>query len=163
MPPKFHPQPPTHLLKSFFVGPRFAIVGPNGIGKSTLLNLIGGSLEPTSGTVVRNPRVRLATFSQHHVDGLDLALTPIAIMCKGYPDVKEQELRAHLGSFGVSGNLALQPLYTLSGGQKSRVALAKVRGTWGADQAGVLVAVFQAVCCRIHLQRRRHVCSKGLD
>lgn len=46
---------------------------------------------------------------------------------QAYPEVKEQELRAHLGSFGVSGPLALQPLYTLSGGQKSRVAFAKVR------------------------------------
>ncbi|CAK9169266.1 unnamed protein product [Ilex paraguariensis] len=40
--------------------------------------------------------------------------------------VPEQKLRAHLGSFGVTGNLALQPMYTLSGGQKSRVAFAKI-------------------------------------
>ena len=52
-------------------------MGPNGIGKSTLLQLIAGTLEPTSGVITRNPRVRLATFSQHHVDGLDLALTPL--------------------------------------------------------------------------------------
>ncbi|MCI02549.1 ABC transporter F family member 3-like, partial [Trifolium medium] len=40
--------------------------------------------------------------------------------------VPEQKLRGHLGSFGVTGNLALQPMYTLSGGQKSRVAFAKI-------------------------------------
>jgi ATPase subunit of ABC transporter with duplicated ATPase domains len=50
----------------------------------------------------------------------------LQIMLRAYPDLKEQEARSHLGSFGVSGPLALQPLYTLSGGQKSRVALAKV-------------------------------------
>ena len=68
----------------------------------------------------------MATFSQHHVDGLDLALSPLQIMLRAYPDLKEQEARGHLGGFGVSGPLALQPLYTLSGGQKSRVAFAKV-------------------------------------
>jgi ATP-binding cassette subfamily F protein 3 len=47
-------------------------------------------------------------------------------MLRSYPDLKDQEARQHLGSFGVSGQLALQPLYTLSGGQKSRVAFAKV-------------------------------------
>ncbi|GAB4813067.1 hypothetical protein N2152v2_000113 [Parachlorella kessleri] len=84
---------------------RFAIVGPNGIGK-----------------------VRLATFSQHHVDGLDLALTPLQYMAKCYPQAKEHEHRAHLGSFGIHQELAGQAMYTLSGGQKSRVALSKV--TW---------------------------------
>lgn len=65
-------------------------------------------------------------FSQHHVDGLDLALSPLQIMLNSYAGLKDQEARQHLGSFGVSGPLALQPMYTLSGGQKSRVALAKV-------------------------------------
>ncbi|KAK9804716.1 hypothetical protein WJX72_001738 [[Myrmecia] bisecta] len=107
---------------------RFAIVGPNGIGKSTLLNLISGHLEETAGHIQRNPKVRLATFSQHHVDGLDLALNPLQYMMKSFPSVKDQEFRSHLGSFGISGDLALQAMYTLSGGQKSRVAFAKV--TW---------------------------------
>lgn len=51
--------------------------------QSTLLNLISGRLEATSGTITRNPRVRLATFSQHHVDGLDLALTPLNVRVRG--------------------------------------------------------------------------------
>lgn len=105
---------------------RFAMVGPNGIGKSTLLGLISGSLEPTKGTITRNAKVRMAVFSQHHVDGLDLALTPLAYMLASFPNTKDQEHRQHLGSFGIGGDLALQPMYTLSGGQKSRVAFAKV-------------------------------------
>ena len=64
-----------------------------GIGKSTLLNLIAGSLEPTSGHITRNPKVRMATFSQHHVDGLDMALTPIQALLRSFPNTKEQEIR----------------------------------------------------------------------
>lgn len=105
---------------------RIAMVGPNGIGKSTILKLISGDLQPTSGTVFRSAKVRMAVFSQHHVDGLDLSSNPLLYMMRCYPGVPEQKLRAHLGSFGVTGNLALQPMYTLSGGQKSRVAFAKI-------------------------------------
>lgn len=105
---------------------RLAMVGPNGIGKSTLLKLISGELEPSSGTVFRSAKVRMAVFSQHHVDGLDLSSTPLLYMMRCFPGIMEQKLRAHLGSFGITGNLALQPMYSLSGGQKSRVAFAKI-------------------------------------
>eukprot|EP00271_Cylindrocystis_brebissonii_P003829 TRINITY_DN15071_c0_g2_i1.p1 TRINITY_DN15071_c0_g2~~TRINITY_DN15071_c0_g2_i1.p1 ORF type:complete len:764 (-),score=206.39 TRINITY_DN15071_c0_g2_i1:552-2843(-) len=105
---------------------RLAMVGPNGIGKSTLLKLISGELKPTEGTVFKSGKVRLAVFSQHHVDGLDLSKSPLLYMAHAFPGVPEQKLRGHLGSFGVSGTLALQPMYTLSGGQKSRVAFAKI-------------------------------------
>ncbi|XP_024537100.1 ABC transporter F family member 3 [Selaginella moellendorffii] len=105
---------------------RLAVVGANGIGKSTLLKLISGELEPVSGTVFRSPKVRMAVFSQHHVDGLDLSSTPLLYMSRCFPGAPEQKIRAHLGSFGLSGNLALQAMYTLSGGQKSRVAFAKI-------------------------------------
>ncbi|KAI5655297.1 hypothetical protein M9H77_32484 [Catharanthus roseus] len=105
---------------------RIAMVGPNGIGKSTILKLISGELQPTSGTVFRSAKVRIAVFSQHHVDGLDLSSNPLLYMMRCFPGVPEQKLRGHLGSLGITGNLALQPMYTLSGGQKSRVAFAKI-------------------------------------
>ena len=58
-----------------------------------MLGLISGSLEPTKGTITRNAKVRMATFSQHHVDGLDLALTPLAYMLASFPNTKDQEHR----------------------------------------------------------------------
>lgn len=127
----YHPGAPV-LFKNLNFGldteSRLSIVGPNGIGKSTLLGLISGTLEPTKGRVYRNPKVRLAIFSQHHVDGLDLALTPLQYMAKCFPEAKDPVHRSHLASFGVGQELATQTMYTLSGGQKSRVALAKI--TW---------------------------------
>ena len=64
-----------------------------GIGKSTLLGLISGALEPTQGTIMRSAKVRMAVFSQHHMDGLDLALTPLAYMLASFPNTKDQEHR----------------------------------------------------------------------
>ena len=84
--------------------------------------------------------MRLATFSQHHVDGLDLALTPLAVMIRTYPGLKEEKARSHLSSFGISAELATQSMYTLSGGQKNRVAFAKVRSS-GKDGTCREVAV----------------------
>ncbi|GAV68693.1 ABC_tran domain-containing protein, partial [Cephalotus follicularis] len=100
--------------------------GCNGWSKSTILKSIAGELQPSYGTIFRSAKVRIAVFSQHHVDGLDLSSNPLLYMMRCFPGVPEQRLRAHLGSFGVTGNLALQPMYTLSGGQKSRVAFAKI-------------------------------------
>ncbi|XP_057811628.1 uncharacterized protein LOC131025858 [Salvia miltiorrhiza] len=105
---------------------RCCLVGPNGIGKSTILKLISGELQPSSGTVFRSAKVRIAVFNQHHVDGLDLFSNPLLYMMRCFPGVPEQKLRGHLGSLGITGNLALQPMYTLSGGQKSRVAFVKI-------------------------------------
>nr|AAL66714.1 ABC transporter-like protein [Glycine max] len=78
---------------------RIAMVGPNGIGKSTILKLIAGDLQPSSGTVFRSAKVRIAVFSQHHVDGLDLSSNPLLYMMRCYPGVPEQKLRAALRFF----------------------------------------------------------------
>jgi ATP-binding cassette, subfamily F, member 3 len=103
---------------------RIAIVGPNGAGKSTLIKLLLGELESQTGHVTRNPKLRAACFTQHHVAQLDLSLSPLDYLCKIFPGNKPEVVRAHLGQFGLSGDLALQRIGTLSGGQKSRVAFA---------------------------------------
>lgn len=73
----------------------------------------------------------------------------LQIMLRSYPNLKEQEARQHLGSFGVSGPLALQPLYTLSGGQKSRVAFAKVGGGQGRGGKWLLAVHDGMACCLV--------------
>lgn len=103
---------------------RIALVGPNGAGKSTLMNLIQGKLRPTEGFVNVNPQLRLAVFTQHHLDSFDLKLSPLQNMMQRWPLATEPELRAHLGNYEITGNDALKPMKFSSGGQKSRVAFA---------------------------------------
>jgi len=99
-------------------------VGPNGQGKSTVLKLCAGELEGVSGAIFRNPRIRIARFSQHHVDQLNLDQTPVEFLQGLFPGKDSQFYRSHLGSYGVQGQMALQTIRTLSGGQKSRVVFA---------------------------------------
>jgi len=100
---------------------RIALVGANGAGKSTLMNLLAGELEPTGGQVIRNGKLKFAKFSQHFVDQLNLDVSPVEHFMNTYPGVTIQTARSHLGSFGLSGDIVLRTINTLSGGQKSRL------------------------------------------
>jgi len=103
---------------------RIALVGANGAGKSTLLKLLIGQLELTDGASFRNPRANIALFTQHHIDLLDPMLTPLEQFAKDNTNVPTERIRAHLGAFGLIGDMQLRPIYLLSGGQKSRVSFA---------------------------------------
>ncbi|GAA94054.1 hypothetical protein E5Q_00701 [Mixia osmundae IAM 14324] len=103
---------------------RIGIIGPNGAGKSTLLKMLIGQLEPSQGQLNRNGRLRIGYFAQHHIDALDVAVSPVAFLMRQHPGRTEQEYRAFLGHFGITGMTSLQVIGTLSGGQKSRVAFA---------------------------------------
>jgi ATP-binding cassette subfamily F protein 3 len=107
---------------------RIGVIGANGTGKSTLIKLLMGELEANSGEIKRLPGVRVALFSQHHMDNLDLSLNCIDNFLAVFPKVHPQQARRHLGSMGITGELSLQRVRTLSGGQKSRVAFALI--TW---------------------------------
>jgi ATP-binding cassette subfamily F protein 3 len=71
----------------------------------------------------------VALYSQHHVDGLDLATPALTHLAAAFPGVPEPALRGHLAGFGVPVDLATRPMWSLSGGQKARVALAKAAWT----------------------------------
>ncbi|QLL33925.1 hypothetical protein HG536_0F02500 [Torulaspora globosa] len=103
---------------------RIALVGANGCGKTTLLKVMMEQLRPLKGYVSRNPRLRIAYFTQHHVDSMDLGTSAVDWMSKTFPGKSDEEYRRHLGSFGITGSLGLQKMQLLSGGQKSRVAFA---------------------------------------
>ena len=74
--------PLTHSYKHVLIPSQ---VGPNGIGKSTLLKLILGELEPSSGEVKRHGRLRMGRFTQHHVDQLDLGKSALDSFLAMYP------------------------------------------------------------------------------
>jgi ATP-binding cassette subfamily F protein 3 len=105
---------------------KIAIVGPNGAGKSTLVYLLTQQTEPTAGICHRHGRLRLGLFSQHHVDQVELGISSVAFLQGKFPGRTEEEYRRVLGRFGLSGMTALQPIGTLSGGQKSRVVFAQM-------------------------------------
>ncbi|XP_055908027.1 ATP-binding cassette sub-family F member 3 [Eupeodes corollae] len=105
---------------------RICIVGENGAGKSTLLKIIVGQLSTIHGNIVMHRGLRIGYFAQHHVDHLNMNVTCVGVLEELFPGKPDEEYRRQLGSFGISGTLALQSIASLSGGQKSRVALAKM-------------------------------------
>lgn len=105
---------------------RVAIVGPNGAGKSTFLKLVEGEILPTKGWINRNTRLRLARFSQHHLETMDAENDSVNHMKRLDEEMPLEEARAYLGRFGLSGELATKPIKFLSGGQKSRLAFAEL-------------------------------------
>jgi len=109
------------------LGSRIGILGRNGGGKSTLLAAIAGAAKPLRGEVRRHHNLRLGYFTQHSVDELLATTLPsmsgVDLLSKRF-GIKEQEARAFLARFGLGGRLGVQPMGTLSGGQKVRLCLA---------------------------------------
>ncbi|ELU00846.1 hypothetical protein CAPTEDRAFT_171496 [Capitella teleta] len=102
---------------------RVAIVGPNGVGKTTLLKLLIGELEPKSGEMRKNHRLRIGTYNQHSADQLTMDESPVEYLRSKY-NMDYQDSRKMLGRFGLSGHAHTISNKDLSGGQKARVALA---------------------------------------
>jgi len=103
---------------------RIGILGANGAGKSTLLKVMQGKLIPTKGNMTVNRNMRVGVFAQHHVESLDLKSNCVDCVQAKYPGLSDQDARNILGRFGINGDMALRSISSLSGGQKSRVALA---------------------------------------
>jgi len=104
-------------------GAKVVVLGLNGAGKTTLLRLLAGQEEPDTGAVLAGHGLRTGYYAQEH-DTLDLDGTVWENVRHASPDAPEQELRNLLGSFMFSGDQLSQPAGTLSGGEKTRLALA---------------------------------------
>ncbi|GAB3884798.1 ABC-F family ATP-binding cassette domain-containing protein [Kibdelosporangium lantanae] len=104
-------------------GAKVVILGLNGAGKTTLLRLIGGMEAPDSGSVQPGHGLRLGYYAQEH-ETLDHEASVWSNIRHAAPDTPEQQLRTLLGTFLFSGEQLDQPAGTLSGGEKTRLALA---------------------------------------
>ncbi|KAI5281765.1 ATP-binding cassette sub-family F member 3 isoform X1 [Manis pentadactyla] len=105
---------------------RICVVGENGAGKSTMLKLLMGNLAPVRGIRHAHRNLKIGYFSQHHVEQLDLNVSAVELLAHRFPGRPEEEYRHQLGRYGISGELAVRPVASLSGGQKSRVAFAQM-------------------------------------
>jgi len=125
----YSPDPKDELYSDLDFGidldSRIALVGPNGVGKSTLLKLLVGQLNSTQGMVRRHQHLRIAWYHQHLTDQLDLDLSALDYMMKCFPgEVEMEKMRQIVGRFGVTGKAQTVPMRVLSDGQKSRVVFA---------------------------------------
>ncbi|KAI1301692.1 ATP-binding cassette sub-family F member 3 [Halotydeus destructor] len=105
---------------------RICIVGDNGSGKTTLLKLLNGMNSPTKGIRHTHRNLKIGYFTQHHVDQLVMNQSALEFLATKFPGKPSEYYRAYLGRFGVTGDMSTQPLASLSGGQKSRVAFANI-------------------------------------
>ncbi len=109
-------------------GEHWGILGPNGCGKTTLLKCLLGRLPPDEGRIVRGHNVEIGYFDQHLEDwdedlpAVDAVLTTETVKA----DLVEQRRRDLLAKFGITQDRALRPLRQLSGGERCRVALARL-------------------------------------
>jgi ATP-binding cassette subfamily F protein 3 len=105
---------------------RIVLVGPNGAGKSTLLKMLAGVLESDAGERKLDNRARLAYFAQHQIEALNFDNTLFEEVSQAAPTLLPQAVRNLLGRFLFSGDDAFKRIGILSGGEKARVALAKL-------------------------------------
>jgi len=104
-------------------GSRVAILGLNGAGKTTLLRILAGELAPDTGEVVPGHGLKLGYYAQEH-ETLDVDRSVLDHMRSAAPDQPDAELRRILGAFLFSGEDVEKPAGVLSGGEKTRLALA---------------------------------------
>ena len=107
-------------------GARAALVGPNGAGKSTLLKMLAGTLPFDRGERTLGAHVAVHYYAQHQLDALTPSLTVLEELERAAPELGQTRLRTILGTFLFSGDAVEKKIAVLSGGEKARVALAKM-------------------------------------
>ena len=110
-------------------GDKVAVVGDNGAGKSTLLKIISGEIPADSGEVIVGHNALLSYFGQHQAQELSSALTALDTLSLSVEDMTVTQIRSLLGAFLFRGEDVDKKVGVLSGGEKSRLALAKMIAT----------------------------------
>ena len=107
-------------------GEKIGIIGVNGAGKTTLLRMIAGELPYDSGAIKIGNGVKVGYYAQHHADSLDMTATAFEVVQRAAPDASPNRVRSILGAFMFSGDDVDKPTKVLSGGERARVALARL-------------------------------------
>ncbi len=107
-------------------GEKICIIGPNGAGKTTLLKIIAGELEASGGTTKVGSKVDVGYYAQHHADTLHRESTVFDEVYRAGKGASPNRVRSVLGAFLFSGDSVDKPISVLSGGERARVALARL-------------------------------------
>ncbi len=111
---------------TMYRGDKIALVGPNGAGKSTLLKMIAGAIEPDAGTIEYGVHVSKTYYAQHQLEELHPGNTVFEELDRVAPGWSVSQVRTLLGAFLFTGDAVDKRVSVLSGGEKSRLALAKM-------------------------------------
>lgn len=115
----------AHLNLHVRTGDRVALIGSNGVGKSTLIKLIAGELTPDNGYIHYGANTDIGYYDQHQAF-LDPNKTILDEVWDRFPQMEQSDVRSALGLFLFTGDDVFQPIRTLSGGEKGRVALTEL-------------------------------------
>jgi ATP-binding cassette subfamily F protein 3 len=107
-------------------GEKVGIIGVNGAGKTTLLRMLAGEIPHDAGAIKLGGDVKVGYYAQHHADTLDMSSTVYEVVLRASPDTQPARVRSILGAFMFSGDDIDKPIKVLSGGEKARVALARL-------------------------------------
>jgi ATP-binding cassette subfamily F protein 3 len=107
-------------------GTRLGLLGRNGAGKSTMMKLLAGVLAPLAGQRVEGKGLQIGYFAQHQLEQLRPDESALWHLTRLSPKTREQELRDFIGGFNFHGDQATEPVGPMSGGEKSRLALALI-------------------------------------
>ena len=111
---------------SLLPGQRIGLLGANGAGKSTLIRTLTGELPLLAGERTAGEHLAIGYFAQHQLDDLDAGRSALEHLQRESRGERDQVLRDFLGGFGFSGEQALVPVARFSGGEKARLALARI-------------------------------------
>ena len=114
----------NNISLSFSPGDRIGLLGANGAGKSSLIKLLAGELQPLSGTRLEADALNTGYFAQHQLEQLRLEESPLWHFHQIDPKATEKELRNFLGGFDFKGDKVAEAVKPFSGGEKARLVLA---------------------------------------